>query len=100
MPLTPSDEPPWVTAALDQRLALMRHAMGGHLTSPATFMMTTLTEPPENATAQQVDQWERRCDRCGRYRPPDDDQFVTGFIQRTVDDVLVMIAFGACSTCL
>lgn len=90
-----TDIPPWLQSLVDQRLALIEQ----HL-PPAEFtiVMTPLVEPAED-TKQGVDFWERCCDNCQRYCPPD-TEFYTGSIQeRLRDGRMVVMTYGVCPSC-
>ena len=97
---TASEGPAWLSAAVDQRIAFMKHMMGGSLPQGQQIIMTTLTEPSagENATKADFERWERTCDHCGRYCRPLED-FYTGHSDETVDGQRVMITFGCCPEC-
>jgi hypothetical protein len=89
---------PWLTARVDQRLALVRQAVGA---APAaerpTIVMTPLTEPPEGGDDATYQRWDRSCDSCGKWCPIGD--FYTGHVMRTVGEVQVFITFGVCPEC-
>lgn len=85
-------EPPWLTAAVDQRLALLADAIRA---SDIGLVMTSLTEPPETATPEERASWDRRCDRCGK--DCTHTSFFTGHVQRELDGVQVIFVFGVCA---
>lgn len=92
-------EPAWLTTMADQRLALL--VEGGALASAevvvANIVMTTLTEPDPS---QSIERWERTCDRCGTYVPPNaDPPFYTGTLSRESGGFRIYMAFGLCSVC-
>jgi len=98
--MTKEQEPAWVQAKVDQRIAFMRDVMG-HLgwalvKSQQALLMTPLTEPNENATQAEMDAWEHSCDNCGK---PSKGDLWTGSVSRSVDGVQVVITFGACGRC-
>ena len=90
-------EPSWLTLRVAERIALMEQALGG-----ASFglgvVMTTLTDPPEGSSREETERWERTCDNCRTYCP-DDSEFYTGTVARTLAGAQVIIAFGACPKC-
>jgi hypothetical protein len=92
-------EPAWLRLALDIRLAAILAVAGG--VGPFRefgFVMTTLTEPDEEASDEERERWERTCDHCGRYFS-DEEEFYTGHASRIVEDVQILIAFGVCPEC-
>jgi hypothetical protein len=92
-------EPAWLLAKVDQRLALMREKLGDEgitLLGLADVVITPLTEPPENATQQQIATWDKSCDNCGRLCPT---RLVTGQVVRMLDKIQVTFFFGACPRC-
>lgn len=92
------EQPAWLVAAVDQRLALMLdHLPPLTRPGPGTVIMTPLSEPNENATAEEWARWERTCDRCHTY-VPDDEPFYTGHVQREHrDGFTVVVMFGVCA---
>jgi hypothetical protein len=65
----PDNEPPWFTALVDQRLALVDEvaaAMNTLLGHQTKVIFIPMTEPPENATPAEREAWEYRCDHCGK----------------------------------
>jgi hypothetical protein len=91
--------PIWLDAKVDQRLAQMQEAMPIPVMAAATgahVIMVTLTEPDEDATPEQIQQWNLTCDNCGKVDPV----LHTGHMERRVDGVLVVITMGACASCL
>lgn len=94
---TTIQEPPWLLAKVDQRLALIRPGLElAELMGDTTVVMTTLTEPPPNATPEQAKRWDRTCDCCGEYCPT---TLWTGHVQRVEFGSQVIIVFGVCPTC-
>lgn len=91
-------EPTWLVSKIDQRLALMEEHMGNAADVPAQVVMTPLTEPGEDATKEDFERWERTCDNCGRYCPPD-SEFYTGHSVRMRGEVQVIFMFGVCPDC-
>lgn len=98
--MTPTSVPPrWLATAADQRIGFMLEEMGG-VPEGFPFILTPLTEPPENFTDEQRERWERTCDNCGTYCP-EDTEFYTGSIGRVVGpEARVEIMFGACAACV
>lgn len=94
-------EPAWLTAMVDQHLALVADTLGDAMSGFSDFhvVMMSLTEPAEDADADERDRWERMCDRCGRYCPPGSD-FFTGTVTRDLQGTQVIVAFGVCPACL
>ena len=97
------DPPSWLTAKVDQRLALMVTTISAFGDpTPAldkyTIMMTLLTEPPEGSTPGDIAKWERTCDNCGRYCS-DDEAFFTGTTVRERWGTQILFTFGSCSKC-
>lgn len=94
----PHQEPAWLTAKVDQRLALIQTAMlaAADSTDP-DFVMTYLDEGGQMSDEER-ERWERTCDNCGRYCAANDD-FWTGHVLRQVEGRQVMLAFGVCADC-
>jgi hypothetical protein len=91
--------PAWLTAKVDQRLALMEE-MAGELPSLAndkTLIMTPLTEPREGATQAEFEIWNRTCDNCGKDCTGLD--FYTGHMVRLWKGAKLMFTFGVCTEC-
>lgn len=98
--MTNFKEPAWFINLIDQRLALIEHALGGR-TSGYAIIVNPLTEPPESATPEEREKWERTCDRCGKYTPPHVLKFHSGTRMTELrDGTQVVIMFGFCSDCL
>lgn len=97
------DLPAWLSAAVDQRLALMMDTTGGVETFRAYFegkgmVLTPLTEPEEGATEEEHARWDRSCDNCGHYCKPGED-FYTGHVHAVQEPITIMISFGVCPAC-
>lgn len=98
-------EAPWLSAKVDQRVALMveHGALDIARENGTLFVMSLLDEGDEEMTSEELERWERTCDNCGRYIPPGatpgENGFYTGYTTRTVEDVQIMLAFGVCGTC-
>jgi len=92
--------PPWLTAKIDQRVALMLDTLGPAVSGfdEYTVVMTPLTEPEEDATPAEIQRWERACDNCGRYCHVGEN-FFTGHLVRDVEGHQVIFMFGACPEC-
>jgi hypothetical protein len=98
-PLTKEQQPAWLVAAVDQRLAFMKDKMGpGGLAFALKtgLVMTMLTEPDEHASAAQRKRWEHSCDNCGKHCPHDIE---SAHVMLDVDGGKVVITFGACREC-
>jgi len=91
-------EPAWLTAKIDQRIAMMKDVLGPAVEGFADYnvVMTPLTEPPEGASEVAVAMWDGSCDNCGRFCPT---LLWTGKSEREVAGVRVVITFGACPQC-
>ena len=102
-------EAPWLQAKTDERVELMVKAGALNVAreSGTAFLMSLLDEGSEDMTEEEQEQWERTCDNCGRYIPPETNpgvggyyaEFYTGYTTREVDGVQIMLAFGVCGTC-
>jgi len=78
----------------------------GSVVGEAGVIFTYLTEPSENATDEETARFERTCDRCGTYVPPEPEgedeskaPFFTGQPTFDVNGVQVIILFGVCARC-
>lgn len=92
-------EPGWLTAAADQRLALMQETVPPEvLAEDAPIVMAMLTEPSDDLDRQERERWERTCDNCGAYTP-EGQVFYTGHVTRYLFGAPVMITYGACFRC-
>jgi hypothetical protein len=89
---------PALTAKIDQRLALMSEALQAMQLEGLPLVMVTLTEFAEDATPQQIEEWERTCDSCGKHCPWPID-FYIGHITRDVGLLQVIITYGVCADC-
>lgn len=103
-PEVPFPEPPWLTALVDQRMALMKSKGVFEIaedTKPMIF--THVTEPAPGVTSRARDEWERTCDNCGRYCRPESKgggmEFYTGHVVRNVEGRQVLLAYGVCNDC-
>ena len=93
-----SPEPAWLTAAADQRVALMADVMvpGALVTKPnVSIIMTTLTEPKGEGKAA-YEYWDKSCDNCGKHCP---QTLTPGHVKREMHGLEVVITFGACPAC-
>lgn len=86
----------WLTAAVDQRVALLRESGALSALQEAKLIVTTLKDPPAD-TQEALVKWERTCDCCGKDCA--DSAFYTGHISRDVGLFQVVITYGVCSTC-
>lgn len=93
--MTDAGEPAWLTAKVDQRLALMADKMGD-INLDYSVVMTPVSEPREGATREEMVRWERSCDNCGLFCP---GAFYTGTTTRKGFDTQVIFTFGACPKC-
>jgi hypothetical protein len=91
-------EPAWLTAMLDQRLALIKETVEDPNTAFGlmNMVMTPLTEPREGATQEEYERWDQTCDNCGAYVP---GELFTGHVVRFLDAVQVIVSFGVCTPC-
>ena len=92
-------QPAWLTAAIDQRLALVLDNLRGFVADGVpTIVYTPLTEA-EDETSEAHALWDKSCDNCRKFMG---DQLVHGHSQykRNSLNVLVVITFGACRDCL
>jgi hypothetical protein len=92
-----AEEPAWLVAAVDQRVALMKDhippaAFGGY-----DVVETMLTEPPEGASKETFRRWDESCDHCGTYLP---GGLYFGVSKRDIGGHTVSITFAACARCL
>lgn len=99
-------EAPWLQAKVDQRVQFMveHGALDMARESGGKFVMSFLDEGKEDMTEEERERWERTCDNCGRYIPPEPERpgytdFYTGYTQRIIDGVQIVLAFGVCGTC-
>lgn len=84
--------PAWLTSLVDQRMALIDQAIA---VSPAPLIVTPLQEPPEGATDQEYERWDRSCDCCGKDCLH--ENFYTGQVMRTAQcGAQVIITYGVC----
>jgi hypothetical protein len=93
--MTTTKEPAWITAKVDQRLALMAEA-GIDAFKDTELVMTPLAEPSKGCTDAEYRRWDRTCDNCGAYCPR---QFFTGHVVRRWRGVQVIFSFGVCLGC-
>ena len=101
-------EAPWLSAMVDQRVALMveHGALEIARENGTLLVMSLLDEGDEEMTDEQRERWERTCDNCGKYVPPEPERgrdgytgFYTGYTARRIEGVQIMLAFGVCGTC-
>lgn len=92
--------PPWLRAMVDQRLALMSEMMDPDLVKDAgpSVVMTPLTEPGEGATQEELERWDRTCDRCGK-DCTENHLFYTGNLTEDWQGIQVIFTFGVCHKC-
>lgn len=90
--------PPWLVHMMDQRVAeLSAHVDIDELTMGLPAMiMTTLTEPPANATEAQFNTWNMTCDRCGQHQA---DGVHPGRCYSQIQGRLIELTFGVCDSC-
>lgn len=99
--MTDRTEPVWLTAAIDQRLALMVEVMGPAgipIASDYGVMMTPLTEPPEGSSREVMEVWDHSCDCCGKHCSPTEDFFL-GSASRKAFGTQVCFTFAMCGEC-
>jgi hypothetical protein len=99
----PYPEPAWLSAKVDQKLALMSEVfslMPDKLVekslSEYDTMLTPLTEPKEGATPADFERWDSTCDNCGAYCP---GTLFTGQVLRLKWNTKIIFMFGVCKTC-
>lgn len=100
--------PAWLTSKLDQRLAKLEDQAGSAISSSgAEVIMTPLSEPQDFGITD-FDIWERSCDFCGGYSPPQTEEevaehgadFFTGnYTHELKSGQKVIITFGVCKAC-
>lgn len=92
-------EPPWLSAAVDQRLAYMIPHLQG--VDVGAIITTPLTEPGPGSTEADRERWERACDNCGAYTPEGPTSpFYTGHVERRLSTGhRAAVFFGMCQTC-
>lgn len=95
----PQDEPPWLTAKVDQRLALMVEKTGGKFPEGALVAMP-LTEPDDGASQEEIERWDRSCDNCGKFIPLGELLYTGSLMRELESGQRVLINFGACATCV
>ncbi len=86
--------PAWLTAAVDQRVALLTESGALSALQEAKLVVTTLKDPPED-TKEALDKWERTCDCCGKDCRNED--FYTSHVSKDVGLFQVVITYGVCS---
>jgi hypothetical protein len=98
--------PPWLAEKIEARLAFMveHGALDIARESGARFVVSFLNEGDEHMSDEERERWERTCDRCGKYVPPEPErdnytEFYTGHMARTVEGVQIFMAFGICGDC-
>ncbi len=98
--------PTWLVEKIDARLAFMveHGALDIARESGARVIMAFLDEGSEHMTEEERERWERTCDNCGKYVPPEPErdnytEFYTGHMARTVEGIQILMAFGVCGTC-
>ena len=120
--VTPFKPPAWLTAKVDQRLALMEEAIGDVVDESVemfhaltgfkpsadvdmiakmmqgNIMMTPLSEPDEGSSVEEIRRWERSCDNCETF-VPDGELFFTGQLVREFHGQQVILVFGVCPAC-
>lgn len=97
-------EPPWLSSKVDQRFALLRHRVDTDEVDADTLVMVMLTEPPEGSSLLTKARWERSCDNCGTYCPPQESadestNFYVGHCVRRLYGAPVAFVFGTCARC-
>ena len=95
-----TEEPPWLLAKIDQRVAAFKDEITAKTAvdiSGYDTIVMPLTEPPEGASRRQIQMWERTCDNCGKFLPAG---LNSGHAKLEWDGVPVLVFFGACNDCL
>jgi hypothetical protein len=91
-------EPPWVVAAVDQRLAQMDPFFKGFNAQAGNLVVTPMCELDHEPTEAELKLWDRTCDRCRTYCPPEVG-FYTGHVARQRWGTRVVLTFGVCKNC-
>lgn len=90
-------EPAWLTAKVDQRLALMADMIWQpDVLTGYVAVVTTLTEPAEGCGPHEYAQWDKSCDNCGKYCPATG---LDGTVRRELMGVTVEVAYRMCRQC-
>lgn len=93
-----TQEPAWLSAKIDQRIAFMLDKSGGQFPEGAVIA-TPLAEPAEGSSKEEQERWERSCDHCGIY-VPEGESFFTGQSVRILrSGHQALIFFGICKNC-
>lgn len=98
MSTTDPDLPAWLTAKVDQRLAMFEQVLGGQL-EQLHIVMAPLSEPDEDASPEEFEQWDRTCDNCGRYCKEPLEFYTGGVVRYLKDGQPVHLTFGVCKDC-
>lgn len=88
--------PSWLTAAVDQRLALINDIKKSSPLPGFDIIIVQLTHPPDDVTPEQFEVWDHSCDNCGKLCEND---LRTGHYQASVDGQKVAVTFGCCTSC-
>ena len=88
-------QPAWLTAAIDQRVAKLKHKVPVESLADIDVVQTTLTDPKDDSKAAFV-RWDNSCDNCGAYNPKG---LKTSVIETTVRGIPAVIIVGACKHC-
>lgn len=96
--MTKPDPPAWVQAAVDQRIAAMKPFLAEIKKFPErTVILTPLSEPPDEADDHARLLWERTCDCCNYFVPPE-RKFFTGHMEHEMTDknIVLVLTLGVC----
>lgn len=97
-----AQEPPWLTAAIDQRLKAAEPAFEYAKIAGTTVLMMTLTDPvveltdPEEDVETATQYWNESCDNCQKWCPT---SLWPGHKSLVHDGLQVVITFGVCPDC-
>lgn len=90
-----AQEPPWLTAAVDQRLKAAEAAFHYAQIAGTTVLMLTLTDPEEDTDLAR-EHWDQSCDNCRRFCG---QELWPGHKKLMHNGMPVVITFGVCSDC-
>lgn len=91
--------PAKLVAMIDQRVAFIKEQTKDVGFGLANTIVSALTEPDENASDLDYERWERTCDMCGTYVPPE-ASFYNGAVLRPLRmDVDLTLFYSVCPVC-
>jgi hypothetical protein len=99
--MSPDQElPGWMLSLLDQRMAMIEHAIkAGAAKDGVVVIATPLNEPPEGSPPEAYARDERTCDNCRAYCPWPTEFFIGHLMRESKDGRQVIISFGTCKNC-